>query len=114
MKFHFFQRLSAWALLVLFLGAFSAREAHRLFGHCHAEKMTCHDARSGESHLHDERFQNDGCDLCGFVVSAAQLPDFQEFSLVFERPFFVKISSEIHFWSASPDGFIALRGPPTA
>lgn len=68
-----FRFWAATVLLAAFLGAFAAREAHRVFGHAAHERAHC-GAKEGERHLHDQRFAADGCSLCDFVFWPLETP----------------------------------------
>ena len=106
------QKFGSWALLLTFVAAFGLRESHRLFAHAHEEKETCRDARPGESHVHDTHFSAHQCDLCGFVVSAAELIDFQWVISKMDAVFSEKAVVYCSFFSKKIVGFVALRGPP--
>jgi len=80
-----YQRIGAWALVLLFSAFWSLKATHVLLSHHHDEEhLVCeasHDSNS--AHIHDERWANDNCSLCAFVISASEsfsllaLPDFQ-------------------------------------
>jgi hypothetical protein len=109
---NFKQKIGSWALLLTFVAAFGLRESHRVFAHAHEERQSCRDARPGESHVHDEHFAAHDCDLCGFIVSAAELVDYQWVISKLEAGFSEKIAASVSFFSKKVVGFVALRGPP--
>jgi hypothetical protein len=107
------QKIGSWALLLTFVAAFGLRESHRLFAHAHEEKHTCRDTRPGETHVHDEHFAVHDCDLCGFIISTAELVDYQWVISKLEADFFEKTAAFVPFFFHKIIGFVALRGPPT-
>ncbi len=65
--------------MLLFTAFWSLKTAHVLLMHHHdsTEHPVCeasHDQNS--AHIHDERWANDDCSLCAFVVSASELFSF--------------------------------------
>ncbi len=69
-----YQRFGAWAILLIFLAGWSMGTMHRLLQHHEHSGPECsvnYDHHT--THLHDERYANEHCTLCAFVLSAPYL-----------------------------------------
>jgi len=91
-----YQRLGAWAVLLLFTAFWSSKTVHVLLAHHHdheAEHLVCDAAHDPNvAHIHDDRWATEDCSICAFVVSVPE-----PFSLLSLPKFFPKLPN-----SASP------------
>jgi hypothetical protein len=82
-----YNNVSAFFLAALLTTFWSLKVAHGFLWHDtqhRHDKPVCEAARQDKSntpHLHDERFSADDCTLCGFVLSASELPQLPEFAM---------------------------------
>ncbi len=109
-KIHWFSVLS----LVLFCFSAGLRVVHHLFLHQHDDREICQDFQHDEktTHLHDERYQPEKCEVCAFIFS---IPEFVSISaLVFRESKLadsLKIEAQKTCVPSEVDS-IYLRGPP--
>lgn len=114
-----YQRLGAWAVLLVFLAAWSLKTAHVLLLHHsdQAKHPVCEAAYEHHgTHLHDERWVNEDCSLCAFVVSVSE-----PFALPVLIAFLSKLPDSespafyfAPFYSKKACDSAMRRGPPTA
>ena len=113
-----YQRVGAWALLLLFTAFWSLKTVHVLALHHHHgdDHPVCevsHDPNG--AHIHDERWANDDCALCAFVVSVPEPFSLPTFSILFsklpdsESPVFYQAPV---FFKKAADA-VMRRGPPS-
>jgi hypothetical protein len=82
-----YNKVSAFFLAALLTTFWSLKVAHGFLWHDaqhRHDKPVCAAAQQRETnvvHLHDERFSADDCTLCGFVLSATELPQLPEFAV---------------------------------
>ena len=98
-------------LAVLIFLAFGAKEIHHVFQHSHQEVKIC-DVKIGETHLHDESYITDECQLCDFTFSVFDLtvPVFTTKSV--QNCLKTTIFSYISFKYSNRYLFQSLRAPP--
>jgi hypothetical protein len=114
-----YQRLGAWALLLFFVAMWSLKTAHGWLSHDHghADHPVCEAAYDHhKAHFHDDRYANEDCSMCAFVVSVADAPPVWHALGFLASP---KIALKSPFFYEKPlvsAGFdlTQRRGPPVA
>jgi hypothetical protein len=114
-----YQRLRAWALLLFFAAMWSLKTAHGWLSHdhSHADHPVCEVAYDHhKAHLHDERYANEDCSMCAFVVSVTDAPPVWS---AFDFSASPKMATILPFFYEKPlvsAGFdlTQRRGPPAA
>jgi hypothetical protein len=103
--------------LLVFLAGWSMGTMHQLLSHHdHGDKISCileaeHDP--DVAHIHDERYENDHCSLCAFLLST---PELLSISAVLKAVECDPVSRDSFHCTASParaaHDTTCLRGPP--
>lgn len=109
-----YQRFGAWAILLVFLAGWSMGSMHRLLQHHAHSGPECAVNYDGHStHLHDERYANEHCTLCAFVLSA---PYLLTVSTLLAKPVLAPVAKASFQRSPSctntTHDTTCLRGPP--
>jgi hypothetical protein len=109
-----YQRFGAWAILLIFLTGWSMGTTHRLLQHHEHDGPQCKAKfERNATHLHDERYANDHCTLCAFVLAA---PYLLSVSALSAKSVLAPISKASFHLSPSCTNTLhdttCLRGPP--
>ena len=103
--------LRALFLAAMMLLAFGAKEAHHVLGHSHKEVKIC-DVQAGETHIHDQDYISDNCQLCDFTFSIFDIFisrfDIKKIKILYASKDFNFLS----FFYSRRHLFQALRAPP--